>query len=157
VKVAFLKENCGIAAASNAALELATGEFVGLLDSDDILDRLALFAVARLLNGAPDTDLIYTDEDKVDNNGCRSDPFFKPDWSPDLLLSVNYICHFGVYRRSLVTEIGGFRSSFTGSQDYDLALRATERTSRIKHIPNVLYSWRSIPGSTAGDDSAKGY
>ena len=116
----------------------------------------ALFEVVRALNEAPGTDLIYSDEDKTDDTGEeRWDPFFKPDWSPDLLLSNNYICHFGVYRRSLIEAIGGFRSEYDWSQDYDLVLRFTERTDRIVHLPSILYSWRAIPGSTARDMMAK--
>ena len=134
------------------------GSSSGLLDSDDVLMPHALFEVVRALNEAPATDLIYSDEDKVDDTGEeRWDPFFKPDWSPDLLLSNNYICHFGVYRRSLVEAIGGFRSEYDGSQDYDLVLRFTERTDRIVHLPSILYSWRAIPGSTARDMMAKPY
>ena len=118
----------------------------------------ALFEVVRALNEDPATDLIYSDEDKTDDTGEeRWDPFFKPDWSPDLLLSTNYICHFGVYRRSLVEAIGGFRPEYDGSQDYDLVLRFTERTDRIVHLPSILYSWRAIPGSTARDMMAKPY
>jgi GT2 family glycosyltransferase len=158
VKVVHLAQNLGIAGHSNAALALATGEFIGLLDSDDVLMPHALFEVARALNDAPETDLIYSDEDHVDDTGRdRWSPFFKPDWSPDLLLSVNYVCHFGVYRRSLVEAIGGFRSSYDGSQDYDLVLRFTEQTDRIVHLPSILYSWRAIPGSTARDIMAKPY
>ena len=158
VKVAHLSRNQGISGASNAALALATGEFIGLLDHDDVLAPSALFEVVRALNDAPATDLIYSDEDKVDDTGTeRWDPFFKPDWSPDLLLSTNYVCHFGVYRRSLVEAIGGFRSEYDGSQDYDLVLRFTERTDRIVHLPSVLYSWRAIPGSAARDLMAKPY
>ena len=120
--------------------------------------RSALFEVVRALNDAPATDLIYSDEDKVDDTGTEHwDPFFKPDWSPDLLLSTNYVCHFGVYRRSLVEAIGGFRSEYDGSQDYDLVLRFTERTDRIVHLPSILYSWRAIPGSAARDIMAKPY
>ena len=134
------------------------GSSSGLLDSDDVLMPYALFEVVRALNEAPATDLIYSDEDKVDDTGEeRWDPFFKPDWSPDLLLSTNYMCHFGVYRRSLVEAIGGFRSEYDGSQDYDLVLRFTERTDRIVHLPSILYSWRAIPGSTARDMMAKPY
>src|SRR5262249_36587464 len=118
VKVVHLAQDLGIAGHSNAAHALATGEFIGLLDSDDILMPHALFEVVRALNEQPRTDLIYSDEDKVDETGgVRWDPFFKPDWSPDLLLSMNYVCHFGVYRRSLVEAIGGFRRSYEGSQD----------------------------------------
>ena len=156
VKVVHLPQNLGISGNSNAALALATGEFVGLLDSDDVLEPYALFEVVRALNQEPGTDLIYSDEDKVDGTGeVRWDPFFKPDWSPDLLLSMNYMCHFGVYRRSLVEAVGRFRREYEGSQDYDLVLRITERTDRIVHLPSVLYSWRVIPGSTAGDSMAK--
>jgi O-antigen biosynthesis protein len=158
VKVTHLPRNQGISAASNAALALATGEFIGLLDHDDVLAPSALFEVVRTLNDAPATDLIYSDEDKVDDTGReRWDPFFKPDWSPDLLLTTNYVCHFGVYRRSLVEAIGGFRPAYDGSQDYDLVLRFTERTDRIVHVPSVLYSWRAIPGSAARNIVAKPY
>ncbi len=156
VKIVHLPQNLGISGHSNAALALATGEFMGLLDSDDVLMPHALFEVVRALNEAPGTDLIYSDEDKTDDTGEeRWDPFFKPDWSPDLLLSNNYICHFGVYRRSLIQAIGGFRSEYDWSQDYDLVLRFTERTDRIVHLPSILYSWRAIPGSTARDMMAK--
>jgi GT2 family glycosyltransferase len=156
VKVVLLRENRGIAGASNAALALATGEFVGLVDHDDLLAPLALYEVVRFLNEEPGTDLIYTDEDKVAESGrFRFDPFFKPDWSPDLLLSGNYVNHFGVYRRSLVEEIGGFRPEYDGSQDYDLVLRFTERTNRIRHLANVLYTWRVATGSTAATETAK--
>ena len=158
VKVVHLPRNQGISGATNAALALATGEFIGLLDHDDVLMPYALFEVVRALNDAPATDLIYSDEDKVDDTGReRWDPFFKPDWSPDLLLSMNYVCHFGVYRRSLVEAIGGFRPEYDGSQDYDLVLRFTERTDRIVHLPSILYSWRAIPGSAARDIMAKPY
>jgi GT2 family glycosyltransferase len=158
VKVIHLPQNQGISVHSNAALSLATGEFVGLLDSDDVLMPFALFEVVRALNDAPATDLIYSDEDKTDDTvEDRWEPFFKPDWSPDLLLCNNYICHFGVYRRSLVEAIGGFRPEYDGSQDYDLVLRFTERTNRIVHLPSILYSWRAIPGSTARDMMAKPY
>ncbi len=158
VKIAHLPCNTGISGASNAAFALATGEFIGLLDHDDVLAPSALFEVVRALNDAPATDLIYSDEDKVDDTGTEHwDPFFKPDWSPDLLLSTNYVCHFGVYRRSLLEAIGGFRREYDGSQDYDMVLRFTERTDRIVHLPSVLYSWRAIPGSAARDIMAKPY
>ncbi len=158
VKVVHLAQNLGIAGHSNAALALATGEFIGLLDSDDLLMPHALFEVARALNDAPEIDLIYSDEDFVDDTGRdRWAPFFKPDWSPDLLFSCNYICHFGVYRRSLVEAVGRFRPEYDGSQDWDLVLRITEQTDRIVHIPSILYSSRAIPGSTARDSTAKPY
>jgi glycosyltransferase involved in cell wall biosynthesis len=113
-------KNRGISAASNGALSLAAGEFVGFLDHDDELTPDALSEVVKLLNTRPDLDLIYTDEDKLTVDGRRVEPFFKPDWSPDLLLSMNYITHFAVLRRSVVQEIGGFTEGVEGSQDYDL-------------------------------------
>jgi len=153
--VKHLAEPEGIAAASNHALSLATGDFVGLLDHDDELSPDALFAVAKRLNEDPGMDLVYSDEDKLEVDGSRVDPFFKPAWSPDLLLSMNYIAHFSVLRRSLVEEVGGFRRGFEGSQDYDLFLRVTERTAKIAHIPKILYHWRKSPGSAAGNPAAK--
>jgi GT2 family glycosyltransferase len=158
IKITTLAKNQGIAGATNAALTLAKGEFVGLLDSDDVLMPYALHETVRVLNEAPGTDLVYSDEDKMDEKGqLRWDPFFKPDWSPDLLLSMNYICHFGVYRRSIIEELGGFRAAFNGSQDYDLVLRFTERTNKIVHVPSILYCWRAIQGSGATDSMAKPY
>ncbi|MEM2614514.1 MAG: glycosyltransferase [Nitrososphaerota archaeon] len=157
IKVKYLKENCGIARASNEALSMATGEFVGFLDHDDELTRDALFEVVKALNQDPNLDLIYSDEDKIDVNGCRVEPFFKPDWSPDFLLSMNYLSHFVVIRRSLVNRVGGFRPGFEGSQDYDLLLRITELTDHIHHIPKPLYSWRKVPGSAAFSEFAKPY
>ena len=149
VKVVYLAENQGIAGATNAALELASGEYTGLLDNDDELTPDALFEVARLINEHPEADMIYSDEDKLNQDGARCEPFFKPDWSPDLLLSQMYTCHFGVYRRSIADRIGLFREGFDGSQDYDFVLRFTEETGNIFHIPRILYHWRIIPGSTA--------
>jgi len=157
IKVKFLSENLGISGASNEALSLATGEFVGFLDHDDELRPDALFEVVKLLNQDSNLDLIYTDEDKIDNKGKRMEAFFKPDWSPDLLMSMNYICHFTVIRKDLVDSLGGFCRGFDGSQDYDLILRTTEKSSRIAHIPKPLYSWRRIPGSSAASIDAKPY
>ncbi|HKQ06591.1 MAG TPA: glycosyltransferase family 2 protein [Blastocatellia bacterium] len=156
IKVAFAETNQGIAAASNRALGLATGEFIGLLDHDDELTPDALFEIVATLQEV-DADLIYSDEDKIDTAGHRSEPFFKPAWSPDLLLSCNYISHFGVYRREIVERIGDFRAGLDGSQDYDLALRFTEATKRIAHIPKILYHWRKIPTSAAESAEAKPY
>ncbi len=110
-----------------------------------------------LINRRPDVDVIYSDEDKIDDDGRRRDAYFKPDWSPDSLLARNYVSHFGVYRRTLIEAIGGFRAGFEGSQDYDLVLRATERTDRIAHIPRVLYHWRIHGESTASAREQKGY
>ncbi|PJM76098.1 glycosyltransferase [Bifidobacterium simiarum] len=159
IKVVFREENGHISRATNSALEIATGEFVGLMDNDDELPPQALYEVVRALNADPKLDLIYTDEDKIDEEGHRSDPHFKPDYAPDLLMSTNYISHFGVYRRSIVEEIGGLRVGYEGSQDYDLTLRFVEKTTpeHIHHIPKVLYHWRTLATSTASSGSAKSY
>lgn len=157
IKAVFSDHNHGISAASNRALQLATGEFVGFLDHDDELSPAALYEVARLLQQHPEADVIYSDEDKLERDGRRGDPFFKPDWSPEYLLSLNYACHFGVYRRVLVEAVGGLRAEFDGSQDYDLLLRVTEKTQNVFHVPEVLYHWRKVGGSTARLAGAKGY
>ena len=155
ILVEHLDRNQGIAGASSHALKLASGDFVALLDHDDELPPEALFEVVKRLNDTPDLDLIYTDEDKLEADGRRTEPFFKPDWSPDLLSSMNYITHLSVFRHSLLSEIGGFRHGLDGSQDYDLLLRFTERTERIAHIAKVLYHWRKVPGSVAASFAAK--
>lgn len=159
IRLVFRDKNGHISRATNSALSIANGEFVGLLDNDDELAPQALFEVVKTLNEHPETDLIYSDEDKEDENGNRFDPHFKPDYSPDLLLSTNYISHFGVYRKSIVDEIGGFRVGYEGSQDYDLVLRFVEKTdsSRIRHIAKVLYHWRTLATSTASGAGAKSY
>lgn len=159
IKVIFREKNGHISEATNTALTLAQGEFVALLDNDDELPPHALYEIVKVLNENSELDLIYSDEDKIDENGNRSDPAFKPDWSPDLLLGTNYISHLGVYRKSILDEIGGFRKGYEGSQDYDLVLRFTEKTiaNRIKHIPKILYHWRMLPTSTAVDQSSKNY
>ena len=152
-----LEASQGIAAASNQALRLATGEFVAFLDHDDELQPQALFRVVELLQDSPQLDLVYSDEDKLDLDGVRCDPFFKPGWSPDLLTSMNYLGHLTLIRRALVTKLGGFRAAFEGSQDHDLVLRATETTDAIAHLEEPLYSWRKIPGSVAASPDAKTY
>ncbi len=157
IKVVYRSENGHIARASNSALELASGEFVGFLDHDDVLSPDALFEVALAINRFPDVDMLYSDEDKIDETGVYCEPHFKPDWSPDSFLSRMYTCHFGVYRRSIVEELGGFRVEFAGSQDYDFVLRLTERTSKIHHIPRVLYHWRKHGNSASGIANAKPY
>ncbi|MBL1223885.1 glycosyltransferase family 2 protein [Enterococcus sp. BWR-S5] len=159
IKVVFRKENGHICRATNSALEVATGEFVALLDNDDELAPNAIYEVVRLLNERPELNLLYSDEDKIDEVGTRSDPAFKPQWSPDLLMSTNYISHLGVYRRSIIEEIGGLRVGFEGAQDYDLVLRFTEMISSktIAHIPKVLYHWRMLETSTAANQGSKNY
>lgn len=159
VVVKFRQSRGHISAASNSALALATGDFVALLDHDDTLAPHALYMVANELNAHPDAALLYSDEDKIDEEGMRTDPYFKSDWNPDLFLGQNMISHLGVYRTELVHAVGGFREGFEGSQDYDLALRVTEhiREAQIRHIPHVLYHWRMVEGSTATDLSGKTY
>ncbi len=155
IKVVFRTENGHISAASNSALELATGDYIALLDHDDQLAINALFENAQLINRYPEADFIYSDEDKIDSKGKRFSPYFKPDWSPEYFYSCMYTCHLGVYRTSIVREIGGFRSEYNGSQDYDLVLRFIEKTKNIFHIPKILYHWRSIPASAASGSQAK--
>jgi O-antigen biosynthesis protein len=148
IKIHFSDRNGGIAEASNRALKLASGEFIGLLDHDDLLTPDALYEIAATLQEI-DADLIYSDEDRLDLNGRRAEPSFKPAWSPDLLMSCMYLAHFCVYRKSIIDRVGGFREGFDGSQDYDLALRFTEKTDRIAHIPKILYHWRKVPTSAS--------
>ncbi len=157
IKVTFRDRNGHISEASNSALELATGEYVALLDHDDELPPHALYLVAAEISAHPDVDLIYSDEDKIDINGRRFGAYFKPEWDPDLFGAQNYFSHLGVYRTALVRSVGGFRKGFEGSQDYDLALRCIERTERVRHIPHVLYHWRAIEGSTARAIGEKSY
>ncbi len=145
----------GISAATNRAISHATGDLVVFLDHDDVLADDALFWVARAVDLHPDADIVYSDEDKLDVSGERVEPFCKPDWSPDLLLSCNYITHLLAVRRSLLDRIGGLRPELDGAQDYDLLLRLTELTDRVVHVPKPLYSWRKSAGSTAADIGAK--
>lgn len=155
IRVTFLKDNQGMAGASNEALSMASGEFVAFMDHDDELSRESLFEVVKLLNREPEADLIFTDEDKLAMTGKRMRPVYKKGWDPELFLTYNYLCHLVVCRRELVIKVGGFRKGFEGSQDYDLWLRVTENTDRIVHIPKVLYHWRMIPGSAASVVDAK--
>lgn len=157
VKIIQRTENGGIVEASNTALASATGEFIVLLDHDDSLAQRALKVVATAIELAPTVDYIYTDEDKIDQDEKHFDVFKKPSFSPERLRGQNYCCHLSVFRASLVNEIGGFRKGFDGAQDYDLILRATEKARKIIHIPEVLYHWRVVTGSTAGNANAKPY
>lgn len=147
--------NRGIAAATNGAIAQAAGEFIAFLDQDDELHPLALKYVEQAIRFNPDVDVIYTDEDKLDMSGQRFGAFRKPSWSPERLRHQNYLSHLTVIRRSLIEQIGGLRSEFDGSQDYDLVLRATECARQVVHIPKVLYHWRMSASSTAQDPAAK--
>ena len=159
IRVIDRDENGGISAATNTALDAARGQYVALLDSDDELAPHALHAMAVRLLKNPKLEMIYSDEDKIDENGRHFEPFFKPDWSPDFLLSCMYTGHLSVYRTSLVRKVGGFRSKCDGSQDHDLALRVSERIPAdcIGHVPDILYHWRTIASSTALSPEAKPY
>jgi glycosyltransferase involved in cell wall biosynthesis len=165
IKVDYRQSNGHISAASNSALAMAAGEFIALLDHDDMLSEQALYQVVAELNNYPKTDIIYTDEDKIYSEGDKSaegrrdDPHFKSGWNPDLLYSQNYISHLGVYRAELVKSVGGFREGFEGSQDFDLLLRciAARGEARVRHIPVILYHWRAASGSTALSPEEKSY
>lgn len=156
IKVVHRTTDGHISAASNSALSLATGDFVALMGHADVLPEQALYEIAAEINAHPGVDLIYTDEDKINGDGERFQPYFKPDWNPELLLAQNFINHLGVYRRTLLDSIGGFRLGFEGSQDYDLALRASEHTTseRIRHIPTVLYHWRQRSDAASFSETA---
>jgi GT2 family glycosyltransferase len=159
IKLVYRAANGHIAQASNSALALAGGPFITLLDHDDELPPHALYMVAAELAAHPDAEILFSDEDKIDEDGRRFAPYFKSDYNPDLLLSHNMIGHLIVYRRALIDRIGGFRTGFEGSQDYDLALRAVEAATpeRIRHIPFILYHWRAIQGSVALAADQKNY
>lgn len=157
IRVAFRPTNGGIVAASQDALDMATGEFIALLDHDDVLHPDALKWVAERLKEDDQIDYVYTDEDKIDMAGNHFDVFHKPDFDPIRLLGQNYCSHLSVFRSSLIDEVGGFRAGYEGSQDYDLVLRAVERARKVAHVPKVLYHWRALPGSTAELQHAKPY
>ncbi len=159
IKVVRRTENGHISAASNDALRLANGDFVALLDHDDELAPTALYFVALALNKNRDLQLLYSDEDKLDAQNRRSEPYFKSDWNPELFLAQNFISHLSVYRTDLIRRLGGFRIGFEGSQDYDLALRCIEQIGpkEIEHLPWVLYHWRAGDQSTASSATAKPY
>ena len=149
--------NQGISITTNDALSIATGDYIALLDHDDEITIDALYENAKLINAQPEAELIYSDEDKMELDGTRIEPYFKPDFSPDLLDTNNYICHFTVMKKSVMEHIGGFREGLDGSQDHDVILRASRVAKQVAHIPRVLYHWRKIPGSTAVEYDSKGY
>ena len=149
IKIKYRKTNGMISVASNDGIKLAKGEFLVLVDNDDKLDQNAFYYLVEALNKDRTLDFIYTDEDKMDIHGKYFEPHFKPDYSPDTLMGMNYICHLSCLRTSLVREVGGFRKDYDGSQDYDLFLRILDKTKRIYHVPRILYHWRETPSSTS--------
>lgn len=159
IKVIYRSENGHISAASNSALSLASGIWVSFLDQDDLYSEHALYWVVDAINKYPEAGLIYSDEDKVSEGGRRLHPYFKCDWNPDLFYSQNLISHLGVYKAVIVKEVGGFRTGFEGSQDYDLALRCIEKLkpNQIIHIPRILYHWRYHRMSTSMNTDSKTY
>ncbi len=157
IRIRRTDENLGIAGASNLAVEMSTGSYIAMLDNDDTLHPDALLEIARAIVADPKVDVIYTDEDKIDEKGKRIDTYFKPDWSPEHLESVMYVLHMLVVRKKLFLELGGFRDAFSGAQDYDLMLRLARRTQRVHHIPKALYHWRAVAGSAAAQVDAKPY
>ena len=158
IKVKFLRKNKGIAFNTNEAISQSTGEFIVFLDHDDILPPFALYEIVKAINENPDADFIYTDEDRITEDGKkRFDPHFKPDWSPDLLRSCNYIGHLTILKNELLNKIGNLRAKYEGSQDHDLVLRAGEKANRIVHIPKILYHWRIHRKSVAQNPEGKLY
>ena len=158
VRYVRLRENLGISGNTNAALDLADGDFIVLADHDDVLEADALYNIAKAIDEDPSLDILYTDEDLTDETGtCFFSPRYKPDFDPDRLCCVNYICHILAIRRSVMDEAGHFRTETDGAQDWDMILRCSEKTDRIRHIPKVLYHWRSSMESTAGNPESKGY
>ena len=152
-----LEENLGISENTNAGIAVATGDFVCFFDHDDVLEPSILFEYALAVNERPDTDLIYCDEDKLLPDGTLSQPFFKPDFSIDLLRNNNYVCHMLTVRRSLLQEIEPNTREYDGAQDHNLTLRASERARHVAHVARVLYHWRISPTSTAGNAGTKSY
>lgn len=158
IKYSIIGENKGISGNTNEALKLATGDYIALLDHDDLLPIFSLYEIVKAINEKPDVEFIYTDEDKLeDTNSPRYGVFFKPDFSPYTLNSANYICHFSIFKKELMNKLGGFESKYDGSQDFDIVARATEMTNKIVHIPKVLYHWRVHQNSTAGNSDSKPY
>lgn len=150
IKIVYRSKNGHISNASNSALKIANGEYVAFMDHDDILPVHALYLIAKeIVESKNKVDLIYTDEDKIDANNRRYDPYFKSDWDQTLIFRQNFVAHLGVYKKEIINRIGGFRVGFEGSQDYDLLLRFLKFTSKnnIKHIPKILYHWRNFPGN----------
>jgi len=159
ISVVLRSQNGHISESSNSALEIAKGEWVALLDHDDLLHPMALYELVNTLQSHPEAQIVFSDEDKIDEKGERFGPYFKTDYNPELMWAQNMISHLGCYKKSTLDAIGGFRKGFEGSQDYDLALRVIQRSKpyQIVHIPRVLYHWRAIIGSTALAPNEKPY
>ena len=158
IRYKILGENLGISGNTNAAMDMAAGDYIVLADHDDRMTPNALYECVKAINENPEIDVLYSDEDKLDmDGGALFDPHFKPDFNPDLLTSVNYICHLFVVKKVLVNWVGGFRQEFDGAQDYDFIFRCTERAKKIHHIPKVLYHWRCHQDSTASNPASKLY
>lgn len=158
IKYKIIGENKGISGNTNEALTLATGDFIGLLDHDDLLPAFSLYEVVKTINENPEVEFIYSDEDKLETiKGPRYGVFFKPDFSPYTLNSANYICHFSIFKKELMDKLEGFRPEYDGSQDFDIVARAAEHTNNIIHIPKVLYHWRAHKNSTAQNSDSKPY
>lgn len=158
IKYKVIGENKGISGNTNEALTLATGDFIGLLDHDDLLPSFSLYEIVKAINENPNVEFLYSDEDKLETTkGPRYGVFFKPDFSPYTLNSANYICHFSVFKKELMDKLGGFRSEYDGSQDFDIVARASELTDNIVHVPKVLYHWRAHKNSTAQNSDSKPY
>ena len=158
IKYKVIGENKGISGNTNEALTLVTGDFIGLLDHDDLLPAFSLYEVVKAINENPNVEFLYSDEDKLETaKGPRYGVFFKPDFSPYTLNSANYICHFSIFKKELMDKLGGFRSEYDGSQDFDIVARASELTQNIVHIPRVLYHWRAHRNSTAQNSDSKPY
>jgi len=157
IRATFNETNGHIAVSSNIALSMAKGEYISLLDHDDLLLPNALFETVSMLNERPDADLIYSDEDKLEDDAVHVEPFFKPDWSPDFLNSCNYITHFATINAKIMKKVRGFTPGTQGAQDWDLFLRITAQTDKIYHIPKIIYTWRKSPTSTAQTADSKPY
>ena len=157
IKYSFLNSNKGISENTNEAIKLATGEYIGFLDHDDLLSQNALYEIVKVINDNKNVDFIYSDEDKIDQTGERFEPYFKPDFSPETLECNNYITHFVVVKKELIEKIGLLNSEFNGAQDFDFVLRATEKANKVVHISKILYHWRVHRDSTANIADAKPY
>lgn len=158
IKFVSLENNLGIAGNTNMGIDLATGDFIALLDHDDTLSAFAIYEVVKSINENPKVEMLYSDEDKLTYNGKRRiNPHFKPDWSPDTILGYNYVTHLLVIKTDLLHKVGKIRSGFEGSQDHDLVLRVSEQAKQIVHIPKILYHWREHQNSTSSNVESKSY